>query len=99
MSLVDQISEALSKVQDPELRKPITELGMVEDLQEKNGAVIVTILLTISACPMQDRLRNDVTAAIRVSVTVFLTPSRRNPRVTRSPTFFARTETISSSGE
>ena len=64
MSLVDQISEALSKVQDPELRKPITELGMVEALQEKNGAVIVTILLTISACPMQDRLRNDVTAAI-----------------------------------
>jgi metal-sulfur cluster biosynthetic enzyme len=37
MSLIDQISEALSKVQDPELRKPITELGMVEDLQEKNG--------------------------------------------------------------
>jgi ATP-binding protein involved in chromosome partitioning len=37
---------------------------MVEDLQEKNGAVSLTILLTISACPMQDRLRNDVTTAI-----------------------------------
>jgi ATP-binding protein involved in chromosome partitioning len=64
MSLVEQISDALSKVQDPELRKPITELGMVEDLQEKAGVVTVTILLTISACPMQDRLRNDVTTAI-----------------------------------
>lgn len=35
MSLIEQISEALAKVQDPELRHPITDLGMVEDLQEK----------------------------------------------------------------
>ncbi len=64
MTLVEQIFDALAKVQDPELRKPITDLGMVEDLQEKNGAVSLTVLLTISACPMQDRLRNDVTTAI-----------------------------------
>jgi ATP-binding protein involved in chromosome partitioning len=64
MTLVEQIFDALAKVQDPELRKPITELGMVEDLQEKSGSVSLTILLTISACPMQDRLRNDVTTAI-----------------------------------
>ena len=64
MTLVEQIFDALAKVQDPELRKPITDLGMVEDLQEKNGSVSLTILLTISACPMQDRLRNDVTTAI-----------------------------------
>ena len=64
MSLVDLIAEALTKVQDPELRHPITDLGMVEDLQENNGAVAITVLLTISACPMQDRLRNDVTTAI-----------------------------------
>lgn len=35
MTLVEQIFDALAKVQDPELRKPITDLGMVEDLQEK----------------------------------------------------------------
>ena len=64
MSLVEQVTAALSKVQDPELRHPITDLGMVEALQENNGAITVTILLTISACPMQDRLRTDVTAAI-----------------------------------
>ena len=64
MSLTDQIVEALAKVQDPELRHPITDLGMVEDLAENNGAVTVKILLTISACPMQDRLRTDVTNAI-----------------------------------
>ena len=64
MSLTDQLVEALSKVQDPELRHPITDLGMVEDLEENNGAVTVKVLLTISACPMQDRLRTDVTNAI-----------------------------------
>ena len=64
MTLAEQIFDALAKVQDPELRKPITDLGMVEDLQEKSGAISLTILLTISACPMQDRLRNDVTTAI-----------------------------------
>lgn len=64
MSLIEQIAEALTKVQDPELRHPITELGMVENLQENDGVVSVNILLTISACPMQDRLRTDVTNAI-----------------------------------
>ena len=64
MSLIEQIAEALTKVQDPELRHPITDLGMVEDLQENDGVVSVTVLLTISACPMQDRLRTDVTNAI-----------------------------------
>ena len=64
MSLIDQVSEALTKVQDPELRHPITELGMVDDLQEKDGVVTINVLLTISACPMQDRLRTDVTNAI-----------------------------------
>ena len=47
MSLTDQLVEALSKVQDPELRHPITDLGMVEDLAENNGSVSVKILLTI----------------------------------------------------
>lgn len=65
MSLKEQIFEALSKVQDPELRHPVTDLGMIEDLVEDKGAVSLTVLLTISACPMQDRLRTDVTNAIQ----------------------------------
>lgn len=64
MSLLDQVAQALTQVQDPELRRPITELGMVEDLTESAGVISVKILLTISACPMQDRLRKDVTDAV-----------------------------------
>lgn len=64
MNLLDQIAQALTTVQDPELHRSITDLGMVEDLNEKDGHVVVKILLTISGCPMQDRLRGDITTAI-----------------------------------
>ena len=64
MSFIDAVSEALTTVQDPELHRSITDLGMVEDLSEKDGAVSIKVLLTISGCPMQDRLRSDITKAI-----------------------------------
>jgi ATP-binding protein involved in chromosome partitioning len=64
MSLLDALSNALTTVQDPELHRSITELGMVEDLTEVNGAVNIKVLLTISGCPMQDRLRTDITSAV-----------------------------------
>jgi ATP-binding protein involved in chromosome partitioning len=65
MSLLDALSNALTTVQDPELHRSITELGMVEDLTEVNGAVSIKVLLTISGCPMQDRLRGDITTALK----------------------------------
>ena len=64
MSLLDLLADALTTVQDPELHRSITDLGMVEDLNEANGAVTVKVLLTISGCPMQDRLRGDITTAL-----------------------------------
>jgi len=64
MNLIDQLADALTTVQDPELHRSITDLGMVEDLSEENGAVSVKVLLTISGCPMQDRLRGDITTAL-----------------------------------
>jgi ATP-binding protein involved in chromosome partitioning len=64
MSLIDALSQALTTVQDPELHRSITDLGMVEDLSEDNGAVTIKVLLTISGCPMQDRLRSDISTAL-----------------------------------
>ncbi|NCV07189.1 MAG: MRP family ATP-binding protein [Actinobacteria bacterium] len=64
MNFIDSLNEALSKVQDPELHRSITELGMVEELTEVNGDVSIKVLLTISGCPMQDRLRGDITTAL-----------------------------------
>jgi ATP-binding protein involved in chromosome partitioning len=64
MSLIDTLANALTTVQDPELHRSITDLGMVEDLSEDNGVVTIKVLLTISGCPMQDRLRNDISTAL-----------------------------------
>ena len=64
MTLLELVTDALSKVNDPELRHPITELGMIEDLSEVSGSVSLKVLLTIAACPMQDRLRTDISNAV-----------------------------------
>ena len=63
MSTVELVRSALAQVNDPELHRPITELGMVDSLTLAGSEISVTILLTISGCPMQDRLRTDVTTA------------------------------------
>jgi ATP-binding protein involved in chromosome partitioning len=65
VSSQDALLAALSKVIDPEIRKPITELGMVESVAvDESGRAAVTILLTISGCPLKDTLTNDTTAAL-----------------------------------
>ena len=61
---VDAIKQALSKVQDPELHRSLTELEMVESIEFVGGKATVKILLTIAGCPMQDRLRTDITEAV-----------------------------------
>src|SRR6476661_7564160 len=61
----DALRQALATVIDPEIRKPITELGMVESASvDEAGRVAVTILLTVSGCPMKDTLRRDTTTAL-----------------------------------
>ncbi len=64
---LDAIRSALSTVQDPEIRRPITEIGMVGDVrldEADPGHVTVRILLTIAGCPMKSTLEKDVTAAV-----------------------------------
>ncbi|MFB9323995.1 Mrp/NBP35 family ATP-binding protein [Cryptosporangium minutisporangium] len=59
------IRTALAGVNDPEIRKPITDLGMVESVAvHPDGVVEVAVLLTVAGCPMRDTLTNDVTAAV-----------------------------------
>jgi ATP-binding protein involved in chromosome partitioning len=61
----DALFAALSKVNDPEIRKPITELGMVESVGvADDGRAAVTILLTVSGCPLKETLTRDTTAAL-----------------------------------
>ena len=64
--LLDQVSTALGTVIDPEIKRPITDLGMVESVEvDGPGVVRLTVLLTVSGCPMKDTITRDVNAAVR----------------------------------
>jgi ATP-binding protein involved in chromosome partitioning len=56
----EQITEALSKVIDPELKRPVTELDMVREVRVEAGNVAVTIALTVAGCPLRSSFENQV---------------------------------------
>jgi ATP-binding protein involved in chromosome partitioning len=62
---VDRLTAALATVQDPEIKRPITELGMVDSVEvADDGSVAVHVLLTVAGCPLKDTINRDVTAAV-----------------------------------
>jgi ATP-binding protein involved in chromosome partitioning len=64
-SLDEAIQAALATVDDPEIRRPITDLGMVRSVViDGSGVVRVELLLTVAGCPLKDKLRTDITAAL-----------------------------------
>jgi len=61
----DELMAALATVQDPEIRRPLTEIGMVKSaVVEADGTARIAIYLTVSGCPMKDTLTTDITAAV-----------------------------------
>jgi ATP-binding protein involved in chromosome partitioning len=88
----DEVRAALSRVVDPELRRPITELDMVRDVSvDAAGTASVDLRLTIVGCPAADTIERDVRAAtaavpgvtaVEVAVGV-MTPAERDALVTR----------------
>ncbi|MCA2186697.1 Mrp/NBP35 family ATP-binding protein [Nonomuraea cavernae] len=61
----EQVTAALATVIDPEIRRPITDLGMVKSIDiAPDGVVRVGVYLTVAGCPMKDTIRRDVTASI-----------------------------------
>lgn len=62
----EQLDAALATVNDPEIKRPITELGMVDSVEvDDAGVVHLTVLLTVAGCPLKDTITRDVTAALR----------------------------------
>ncbi|ORB26602.1 Mrp/NBP35 family ATP-binding protein [Mycolicibacterium parafortuitum] len=60
------VRTALTKVIDPELRRPITEVGMVKSVTvESDASVHVEVYLTTSACPKKTEITNSVTRAVQ----------------------------------
>ncbi len=62
---VERVTQALSRVLDPDIRRPITELGMVKDVAiAPEGSVRVEVWLTVAGCPMKEKITRDVTDAV-----------------------------------
>jgi ATP-binding protein involved in chromosome partitioning len=60
----DAVNAALATVNDPEIRRPITELDMVKAVDVDGGQVRVEIYLTVPGCPMKETLTRDIRAAV-----------------------------------
>ncbi|HKZ92894.1 MAG TPA: Mrp/NBP35 family ATP-binding protein, partial [Candidatus Limnocylindrales bacterium] len=59
------ITDALRRVQDPELRRDIVSLDMVKDLRIDGTAVALKVDLTTPACPLKDEIGRDIEQALR----------------------------------
>jgi ATP-binding protein involved in chromosome partitioning len=60
----DQVRQALRNVLDPEIGKPIEDIGMLQGIEVNDGSVRVHVLITIEGCPLKDRITSDVTNAL-----------------------------------
>ena len=61
---LDALERALATVIDPELHKPMLQLGMLRDLAIDGGVASIRVVLTTPACPLKDRIQQDIDAAV-----------------------------------
>lgn len=64
MVTTQQVQEALRGVMDPELKRSLVDLGMVRQVDIAGPQVRVTLALTTLACPLKDRIADDVRQAV-----------------------------------
>src|ERR1019366_3034240 len=83
----EQVTKALDGVQDPEIHRPITELGMVKTVHvAADGTVVVGVWVPVSGCPLRETIIREVTAwltklpgasSVRVDLDVMSEEQRR----------------------
>ncbi|MBM3176510.1 MAG: Mrp/NBP35 family ATP-binding protein [Bacteroidetes bacterium] len=59
-----EILSALSKVQEPDLKKDLVTLGMIRDIKVEDKKISFTVVLTTPACPLKEKIRKDCIDAI-----------------------------------
>jgi ATP-binding protein involved in chromosome partitioning len=61
----DAVRAALARVEDPEIHRPITDLGMVKNVSiADDGTVAVAVYLTVAGCPMRETITQRVRSAV-----------------------------------
>ncbi|MCX6272984.1 MAG: Mrp/NBP35 family ATP-binding protein [Bacteroidetes bacterium] len=61
----EDVLKALSHVDDPDLKKDLVTLGMIENVTVEEGKVGFTIVLTTPSCPLKGKLKQDCIDAIQ----------------------------------
>jgi ATP-binding protein involved in chromosome partitioning len=75
----EKVLQALSTVEEPDLKKDLVTLGMIRDIEVGVNQVTFTVVLTTPACPLKELIRRNCVAAIHehlspdVEVTINLT--------------------------
>ena len=64
MATTEEVRQALRQVLDPEIGRPIEDIGMLKDIVVEDGTVRVDVLITIEGCPLKDRIDRDVKGAV-----------------------------------
>ncbi len=64
----EQVLQALSNVEEPDLGKDLVTLNMVKDIEIDGNNVKFTVVLTTPACPLKDMIRNACITAIHLMV-------------------------------
>jgi len=64
MISLDAVRAALHGVKDPEIGKPIDEIGMLGDVRIEGDRVLVNVLLTVAGCPLKDEIQRRVADAV-----------------------------------
>jgi ATP-binding protein involved in chromosome partitioning len=61
----ETVLKALGEVLDPEIGKDLVSLGMIDDVEVKDGLVSFTVNLTTPACPLKDEIRKSALTAVQ----------------------------------
>src|SRR5688572_7270245 len=82
------VLKALSKVEDPDLKRDLVSLNMIKDVVVGTGKISFTVVLTTPACPLKEKIRQDCEDAIEeafgkdveinINMTSSVTTSRNN---------------------
>ena len=58
------LEDALAHVEDPELHRPLMQLGMLKNLRVEGTTARMRVVLTTPACPLKDRIEQEIRAAV-----------------------------------
>jgi ATP-binding protein involved in chromosome partitioning len=60
----EQVLKALKTVMDPDLKKDLVSLGMIEDIKIRDKHISFKVVLTTPACPLKNLIREDCIKAV-----------------------------------